>query len=425
MSKCFNNTNSSDSDKDTTITSVSSDENYDQSNNLELTGEILKNYNIICELGRGSYSIVWLAYNISDTKFYAVKVQNPEEYEDGLNEIKFVAKLPKEPNVFTNLIDYFVENNNGKRYLCSVWNLHCSNVDGLIRKGDYELGFKLEQVKSIMKQLITAVGVLHNKFKVYHGDIKTDNILVKGINDKDEFIINKYYENNFFEKYTEAKKQFWEKSGKNIKNIDNMKKEDKHKIRRDIHNEITTKILDEYSQSDISKYSINEKYLDSIKISLGDYGTHCDEHDYHKYSFGTRYYQAPEIILQSSCSYPVDIWAIGCTFYELLSGKLLFDPNKDTKRSRDYYHLCLINDTCGKFPTKIFKKSKNYKNFFNSKYELKEHHNEEDRLKRKVDELNIDSENKKIIYDILKNTLNIDQNKRITIDELIKHPFFC
>ena len=49
--------------------SVSSDENPDQSTNLDFTGKILKNYNIISELGRGSYSIVWLAYNISDSNF--------------------------------------------------------------------------------------------------------------------------------------------------------------------------------------------------------------------------------------------------------------------------------------------------------------------------------------------------------------------
>ena len=49
--------------------SVSSDENPDQSSNFDFTGKILKNYNVISELGRGSYSIVWLAYNISDNDF--------------------------------------------------------------------------------------------------------------------------------------------------------------------------------------------------------------------------------------------------------------------------------------------------------------------------------------------------------------------
>jgi serine/threonine protein kinase len=183
------------SESDVTIESddlpTSSDENDDQEDNLELTGDIIKNYNVICELGRGAYSIVWLVFNILDNKFYALKVQNPNEFKDGLSEIKFVKKLPTTPRIFNNIIEYFIESRNKKKYLCSVWNLHCSNIDSLMRKGEYPNGFPLPMVKTIMRQLIEAVRILHLKFKVYHGDIKTDNILVRGVNEKDKFIINR------------------------------------------------------------------------------------------------------------------------------------------------------------------------------------------------------------------------------------------
>jgi serine/threonine-protein kinase SRPK3 len=419
-----NNHNDTDSDNSSEL-STSSDEDFSQSDNLELSGDIIKNYNIICELGRGSFSIVWLAYNITSNNFYALKVQNPSEFKDGLSEIKFVSKLPKNPNVYNNLVEYFIEIKNGKKYLCSVWELHCSNIDGLIRKGDFENGFPLQTVKSIMKQLIEAVRILHKKHKVFHGDIKSDNILIKGLNDKDAYIIQRYKEENFFEKYSEYKKSFWINSGKNIKKIDNMKKEDKINIRRQVHKEISEKILEEYSQSDISKYSINSKYLEPINISLADFGTHCEEHNYYEESFGTRYYQAPEIILMGKCSYPVDIWAIGCTLYELLSGKLLFDPIKDSEHSRDYYHLCLINETCGLFSTNFIKKTKFYKNYFDSNgniidYEL----SNESRMLRKINELELDESVKKQLLEILTNTLTIDPSKRWTIDELSKCDFF-
>ena len=59
-----------------------------------------------------------------------------------------------------------------------------------------------------MKQLISAIKILHLNFKVFHGDIKTDNILVKGINDRDKFIINEYINENFNEKYLKAKKKY-------------------------------------------------------------------------------------------------------------------------------------------------------------------------------------------------------------------------
>jgi serine/threonine protein kinase len=390
-----------------------------------LTGEIIKNYNVICELGRGAFSIVWLAYNITNNNFYALKVQNPSEFKDGLAEIKFVSRLPKAPNVFNNLVEHFIEIKNGNKYLCSAWELHCSNIDGLIRKGDFENGFSIDIVKKIMTQLIDSVRILHKKFKVFHGDIKSDNILIKGINDKDAFLIKRYTEENFFNKYTEAKKSYWISLGKNLKKIDSMDKEDKIKIRRTIHKNIVEKITEDYAQSDISKYSINPKYLESINISLADFGTYCEEHNYYEESFGTRYYQAPEIILMGKCSFPVDIWAIGCTFYELLSGKLLFDPIKDSKHSRDYYHLCLINETCGNFPSNFLKKTKFYKNYFNSESKIVDYQlSEENRLMRKINMLNLDEAIKKPVVEILLNTLNIDPTKRWTIEDLTKCKFF-
>ena len=185
--------------------SLSSDDDLEQEDNLELAGDIIKNYNIIYELGRGAYSIVWLAYNINTNNFVALKVQNPSEFKDGINEINFVKKLPKNPNVFNNLLDYFIEtkniNGNKKKYLCSSWNLHYCNLDVLLRKGNIKLSY--ENVIKIMKQIITGIDILHNKFKVFHGDIKTDNILIKGINNRDQIIIDYYLKEDFNKQYKE------------------------------------------------------------------------------------------------------------------------------------------------------------------------------------------------------------------------------
>jgi serine/threonine protein kinase len=56
----------------------------------------------------------------------------------------------------------------------------------------------------------------------------------------------------------------------------------------------------------------------------------------------TRYYRAPEVML-SSCEYTetVDIWSLGCTFAEVLSGKILF-PGKHYLEQVE-----LIVDVCG------------------------------------------------------------------------------
>ena len=410
MSEKTNELSDESSNESSNELSESSDENIEQLNNLDLNGKIINNYNVILELGRGACSIVWLVYNITNNNFYALKVQNPDEFKSGYQEIKFVQTLPKEPKIFNNVIEYFIETVDSVKYLCSVWELHCSNIDSVIRKGDFNFGFPLDIVKKIMKQLILSIYILHSKFKVFHGDIKTDNILIKGINDKDLFIIEKYKEANFFEQYQNAKKS---QSG------------DKLSIRLKVHQQIVESIIDQYNKTDLSQYSINSKYLEKMNISLADFGTHCDEHNHYDESFGTRYYQAPEIILMGKCSYPVDIWALGCTFYELLTGSFLFDPIKDAHYSRDYYHLCLINDTCGNFPSQFLKRTKHYKKFFNLNCKIFNHHTSlENRLDRKLKETHFDTTTKEQIKELLISMLHIDPSKRQTIKKLFQNPFF-
>ena len=53
-----------------------------------------------------------------------------------------------------------------------------------------------------------------------------------------------------------------------------------------------------------------------LKVVLSDFGNFCDIDDEFEDEFGTRYYRAPEVIMVTETGYPVDIWALGCSFYE-------------------------------------------------------------------------------------------------------------
>jgi serine/threonine-protein kinase PRP4 len=65
---------------------------------------------------------------------------------------------------------------------------------------------------------------------------------------------------------------------------------------------------------------------DKKTIKLADFGTAVDKRDIIDRTeyMVSRFYRAPEIILGMDISYPVDMWAIGCTIYELWTGKILF-----------------------------------------------------------------------------------------------------
>jgi serine/threonine protein kinase len=419
--------NSSSDDSSSYVESSSSDEKFEQSDNLNLEGNIINNYNIIYELGRGAYSIVWLCFNIVNNNFYALKVQNPKEYKDGLNEIKFVKNLPKNYN-FNYLVDHFIEVVNNKKYLCSVWELCAGNLDNLIRKNTlYNNGkcIPFDMCINIIKQILPCIKVLH-KSKYFHGDIKTDNILIKGINDRDQYLIDCYTKENFFNKYTEMKNEFQQKNNTLSKNT-------KLDIRKKVHSDIIKKIFNNTDYKNYSNYSINPKYLENIKVCLSDFGMVCHENDCYELPFGTRYYQSPEIILmgEDKCisSYPVDIWAIGCTLYELLSGSILFDPIKDSRHNRDYYHLKLINNTCGPFESGFLKKTKYYKKYFNNGCLID--CNNSGNYDRLYSKLNIIKEKHRLslqsesyLNEIFLKTLQIDPRKRANIDYLLNHTLF-
>ena len=406
-------TNSTSDTSDTNDSTSDTSDSTSDNNKLYLEGQILNHYNIIYQIGKGGYSTVWLVCNINDHKFYALKVHDHDDYDDSIDEVKFVKTLPTEPNCFNNIVEYFIKKINNKKYICSIWNLHASNLDSIIRKGNYNNGLPLNIVNNIMKQLIKALDILHNKYKVFHGDIKPDNIFLKGINQRDQYVINSYIKENFFEQYVNAKRDFWNKNNKNIKNIDKMKIDDKINIRTQVHSNIVKKILANNEFKTIQSNNI-ELTLENSNISLGDFGTYCTKDNYYEDSFGTRYYQAPEIILNGKTSYPVDIWALGCTYYELLSGKILFDPTKDKNYSRDYYHLCLITETFGSFSSTFLKSTKKYKEFFNKKFILKDYSKPDIcRLDRKLNESNL-GYIKQFIIPMLK----VDPKQRVTIKEL-------
>ena len=125
-----------------------------------------------------------------------------------------------------------------------------------------------------------------------------------------------------------------------------------------------------------------------------------------------------------NCSYKVDIWAAGCVFYELLTGRILFDPEKDKKLNRDAYHLYHINRHLGEFPIGFLKKTKYWKNYFDKNGSLNDFEIEKREFKDKLTEFNI-FESQDEIVDLLTNMLAITPNQRFDADKCLQHTFFC
>lgn len=402
-------------------TSISSDENIEKNaNNLNLKNKILENYNIIDELGSGSYSRVWLGFSIENNKFYAIKVQNPEDYKDGVAEIKILKSLPQHKNLL-QIKDYFVKKIGDKKFLCSCFELCCGNIDSFIRKGDFKGGMDLKIVKKIFRQLMEGMDILHRECKLIHCDIKTDNILLRGFSNKDKHLITKYKEANFPEKYLEAKKKFWMDAGKNIDKIKKMKSEDKLKIRKIVHATICYQNEIELDNEDIPTSNIDIDLINDPSIIISDFGAACTEDESYDEDFGTRYYRAPEVVLQGETTEKVDIWAAACILYELIQGSFLFDPDKDKYKSRDYYHLLEMSKVSGKFSKKFLKTTKNWKSFFDRDgylidTEFREYY-DWDELLDKIGEC----KEKEQVKDLLQSMISLIPKNRPSAHDVLKH----
>ena len=82
--------------------------------------------------------------------------------------------------------------------------------------------------------------------------------------------------------------------------------------------------------------------LDKKTVKLADFGTAIDKRDIMERSeyVVSRFYRAPEIILGMNVGHGIDMWAIGCTIYELWTGKILF-TGKSNNHMLNAFMNCL------------------------------------------------------------------------------------
>lgn len=85
----------------------------------------------------------------------------------------------------------------------------------------------------------------------------------------------------------------------------------------------------------------NDFMSNLIIIDFGlSYDFHGVKSDKYNYYLQSRYYRAPEIIFHKNKSFSMDIWSIGCIFFELIFGKVLF-PGKNENEMIQFFNLTI------------------------------------------------------------------------------------
>lgn len=352
-------------------------------------------YVILKKMGQGSYASVWLCYNINNNKFYASKIFEEEQEEEGEEEIEKMKKFKNEKKgSLLQFIDKKYVDHDDIEKLCIIQETLSFSLYDYIK---YNKVFTYEQIKNITKQIIDTCIILKEKYNYIHGDLKPENILYNDVNEYEKQIKDMFKKDKIYEKI-KVKKSYKKK----IKIL-----QDYLEKKRDIIKNLSCKSFELKNNND-----------NNLPIKIIDYG-HMGKSDF---NIQTIHYQSPEVILETKINEKCDVWSIGCIIYELLTGKVLFNPIKD-RNCRNRNHLYDFYCIFGPIPNNVIEKSNLKKYYYNKNNTLKgfgkiKYTKLTELLKKS--EMNI-SENKyneliNILYDIFE----YDIDKRINFRELLK-----
>ena len=436
--KSYSSSNSdTDTDTSTSSSAGSDSSTYDKTKGEEFAGEILKNrYILIDKIGVGTFSAVWLALNVDDLKLYAIKISHTEDYDDGEKEALFLSKVPKKCENLTRLIEHFdVKNPLNPEYLnlCAVMDLYIGSVYNLIKRGGYEDGFEINVCNKITLDVLNGLTTLNNMGYI-HTDIKPENILIKGLNP----IFNEFEKmvketdgiqnmlNEIKNKFKEYKLDRLNKKTKMYVDRNNKFKSEKRVILKKLSKILICGFklicnkycLENYKDEDAEDIFEPNYYLKKFKFDmnkdskfnnnlinytyvLSDFGTIKQIGKNNNSEIQTRYYRAPEVILGCKWNQNVDIWSIGCLYFECLTGDVIFNPEHDKNYDTDTHHLYWIQQLLN-LETSQYKDGSRYDKFFDKENKLK--------IKGKIEELTFEeviTEYKKMSKDELDYVVNL------------------
>ena len=145
---------------------------------MKNTENKLSNFEILSEIGRGSFSTVYKVKCKIDNYIYAMKEVNlpnlnQKEIDNSFNEVQILSKIKSE--YIISYIDSFSQN--GKLYLITEY-AEFGDMQEIIKKKqqtkDY---FNENHLIKIWKQIIKGILVLH-KNHILHRDLKSANIFI-------------------------------------------------------------------------------------------------------------------------------------------------------------------------------------------------------------------------------------------------------
>ncbi|KAL1894953.1 U4/U6 small nuclear ribonucleoprotein prp4 [Sporothrix stenoceras] len=153
----------------------------------------------------------------------------------------------------------------------------------------------------------------------------------------------------------------------------------------------------------------------------------------------SRFYRAPEIVLGMPYDYAVDMWSIGCTLYELYTGKILFTGESNNQMLR------AIMEIRGKISAKLYRRGQLWMQHFDDNGGFLSQEHDKFQGKTTIKTLPVikptrdlrtrliaassglteaETKDLQLFHDLLDRCLNLNPDKRILPSDALRHPFF-
>ncbi|XP_051215992.1 uncharacterized protein [Lolium perenne] len=314
------------------------------------------------KLGWGNFSTVWLAFDLETQKFVALKIQKsaPEFAQAALHEIEFLSEItkrdPENCKHTIQLIEHFKHTGPNGQHVCLVFEFLGDSLLKLVQYNRYK-GIGLGRVKEICRSILVGLDYLHGELGIIHSDLKLENVLLVSTIDPSKDPIRSGLRPNL-------DRPEGNPNGEAVLNP--IEKKLKMRARR-----VLAKLAEKRKTA--AEFARSERSLEGIDMTckIVDFGNACWADKQFTDFIQTRQYRAPEVILGSGYSFPVDMWSFACIAFELATGEMLFTPKEGHGYSEDEDHLALMMEVLGKMPKKIATMGTKSKEYFDRHGDLK------------------------------------------------------
>lgn len=446
--------------------------------NAERPGKVIKysggNYVLVSILGDGSYATVWMCYDVEKKDLFAMKIFY--DNKEAKKEIAVYEKLKKHGIDQDTVKLHRVITHENKT--CAVFDLMAGSLYDIMKHGKiketnatFSSGFPVDFVIKVLYDVLVVLNNLHSN-KIVHGDVKPENILVYGRTTINTELINslnpktsikkisehikdvcKKYNVRTYVSDSESESTETESSDSDSEFEDDQSIPPKKIVLSDDESddfedhqtidsndsaylaeladfENLSKSIEHYE--DKCSLELLETCFDNPIIKLSDMGT-CVFDEKKPIGVQTKYYKSPEIIIGLNYDASSDIWALGCTIYELLTGKILINPDAyDIDKKRCMLHI--IYSYIGTIPDSMIDNSPFKQVFFTETYNLKENavyyeqtdqnDNNKNIWQNLLDNLECTEIKKYLLLNLILDMLEIDPSKRITAEKALTNELF-